>query len=84
MCKGVGYAGESTMDTPERDTVEAGIALLTAASSCADDCVDSAYWIELACMSCPYYITLQCAHCLDSEFMKLFQPNLQKLPLSKI
>ena len=71
-------------DALQRDTFEVGIALLTDASSSANDGVESAYWIECACMPHPYYVMLRHAHGLDSKFAELFQRNLQKLPFMKI
>ena len=61
-----GYAAASARDALQRDTFEVGIALLTGVSSSADDGVESAYWIECACIPHSYYITLQRAHGLDS------------------
>ena len=61
-----GYATTSIRDALQRDTFEVGIALLTGASSSAND----------ACMPRPYYIMLRRVHGLDSEFVKLFQRNL--------
>ena len=76
-----GYAAESARDALQRDTFKVGIALLRAVNSSADhggrQCI-------LACMPRPYYITLWCAHGLDSEFAKLFQQNLQKPPFAKM
>ena len=72
------------MLSKEIRTFEVGIALLICASSSVDNGVESAYWIEHACMRRPYYITLWRAHGLDSKFTKSFQQNLQKPPFVKI
>ena len=73
MCKSVdGQYPRAMLPNPQGtlSTFEVGIALLTAVElererQCGQ-CI-------LACMPCPYYITLRRAHDLDSEFAKLFQ-----------
>ena len=57
-----GYDAASARDALQRDAFEVGIALLTAASLSADDSVESAYWIEHACM--PPHTTLRCGVCM--------------------
>ena len=42
-----GYTAESAKDTPQRDTFEVGIALLTAASLSADNSVDNTYDLDI-------------------------------------
>ena len=55
------HAAKSTRNAPQRDTFKVGIALLTDASSSADNGVNSVYSTELACLPRPYYIT--CVTC---------------------
>ena len=55
------------MLSKEIHTFEVGFALLICANSSVDNGVESAYWIEHACMPRQLYITLWRAHGLDSK-----------------
>ena len=66
------------MLSKEIHTFEIGIALLTCASSSMDNGVESAYWIEHACMPRPYYITLWRVHGLDSKYSQNYFSEIFK------
>ena len=66
-------AAESTREALQRDAFEVGIALLTAASSSADNSV-TVHMLDRTWLVCHTHTTLcvQCVHGLDSKFAKLF------------